>query len=175
MCCCSAEEAVAMKMDDLNAKLMLIAQAPGENEVREAKMFIGPSGKVLDELLEMAGIDRKEIYITNLLKCMLPKCRKPKCDEIESCSHYIDREIELVNPQIMAPLGYYAIRSIFEKYVIALPPKPEFHKIFGTVFLAGDKKIISLQHPATVLYNRSIKAVLIKNYHKLKDLLADCN
>ena len=58
---------------DPNAKLMLIAQAPGENEDREGKMFIGPSGKVLDELLEISDIDRKEIYMTNLVKCMLPK------------------------------------------------------------------------------------------------------
>jgi len=158
----------------LNAKLMLIAQAPGDNEDREGKMFIGPSGKVLDELLGMANIDRKEIYMTNLVKCMLPKYRKPKQDEIETCGHYLDREIELINPEILAPLGYYAIKYIFEKYAIALPPKAEFHKIFGKVFLTGDKKIIPLQHPAAVLYNHSIKMVLIKNYRKMKVLLTDC-
>ncbi|WP_345976328.1 uracil-DNA glycosylase [Sulfurimonas sp. HSL3-7] len=158
---------------DPHAKLMLIAQAPGENEDREGRMFIGPSGKVLDELLETAGIDRKEIYMTNLVKCMLPKCRRPKQDEIESCSHYLDKEIELINPEVLAPMGYYAIRYIFEKYAIALPSKPEFHKICGTVFSAGNKKIIPLQHPAAVLYNHSMKAVLIKNYRKLKGVLAD--
>ncbi len=156
-----------------NARLMLIAQAPGENEDREGKMFIGPSGKVLDELLEMAGIDRKELYMTNLVKCMLPKCRKPKRDEIESCSRYLDREIELIDPETLAPLGYYAIKYIFEKYAIALPPKSEFHKICGTVFSAEDKKVIPLQHPAAVLYDHSVKEVLIKNYRKLKELLAD--
>lgn len=159
---------------DLNTKLMLIAQAPGENEDREGKMFIGPSGKVLDELLRMADIDRKEIYMTNLLKCMLPKYRKPKQDEIERCSHYLDREIELINPEILAPLGYYAIKYIFEKYAIALPPKPEFYTVFGNVFSAGDKKIIPLQHPAAVLYNHSMKTVLIKNYRTMKVLLANC-
>ncbi len=196
----TAEGAIVMKLDDLNeeikrcqkcrlsksrinalcgegdsnAKLMLIAQAPGENEDREGKMFIGPSGKVLDELLEMADIDRKEIYMTNLVKCMLPKYRKPKRDEIGACSHYLDSEIELINPKILAPLGYYAIKYIFEKYAIALPPKAEFHKVFGKVFLTGDKKIIPLQHPAAVLYNHSIKMVLIKNYRKMRVLLTDC-
>lgn len=159
---------------DLNAKLMLIAQAPGEKEDREGRMFIGPSGKVLDELLEMANINRKEIYMTNLLKCMLPKYRKPKRDEIEICSAYLDKEIELIGPKILAPLGFHAIKYIFEKYEIALPPKPDFHKIFGEVFLSGDKKIIPLQHPASVLYNHSIKAVLIKNYSKMKTLLREC-
>ena len=159
---------------DPNAKLMLIAQAPGENEDREGKMFIGPSGKVLDELLRMVNIDRKEIYMTNLVKCMLPKYRKPKQDEIETCRHYLDREIELINPQILAPLGYYAIKYIFEKYAIALPPKAEFHKIFGKVFLIEDKKIIPLRHPAAVLYNHSLKMVLMENYRKLRVLLTDC-
>ena len=88
---------------DPNAKLMLIAQAPGENEDREGCMFIGPSGQVLDELLQKSGIKREEIYMTNLVKCMLPNYRKPKADEIEACSVYLDREIELVDPQIVAP------------------------------------------------------------------------
>jgi len=58
---------------ELNARLMLIAQAPGENEDQEGIMFIGPSGKVLDELLQISCVDRKELYMTNLVKCMLPK------------------------------------------------------------------------------------------------------
>ncbi|MFK5926220.1 MAG: uracil-DNA glycosylase [Desulfuromusa sp.] len=155
-----------------NAKLMLIAQAPGEKEDREGIMFIGPSGKVLDELLEIANINRKEIYMTNLVKCMLPKYRKPKRDEIETCSQYLDKEIALVDPKILAPLGYYAIKYIFEKYAIPLPIKSEFHNILGKTFLIGDKIIIPLQHPASVLYNHSIKTVLINNYSKMKVLLA---
>lgn len=158
---------------DPNAKLMIIAQAPGEKEDREGRMFIGPSGKVFDQLLEIAGINREEIYITNLVKCMLPHYRKPKMDEIEICSGYLDKEIELIEPKILAPLGYYAIKYIFEKYNIVLPPKSEFSKIFGKVFLAGDKKIIPLQHPASVLYNHSVKGVLIKNYCKMKVLLTE--
>ncbi len=159
---------------DQNAKLMLIAQAPGENEDREGKMFIGPSGKVLDELLLISNIDRKEVYMTNLVKCMLPNYRKPKHDEIETCSHYLDKEIELINPEILAPLGYYAVRYIFEKYAIALPPKAEYHKILGDVFLSGDRKIIPLQHPASVLYNPSMKDTLIKTYHNMKIVLENC-
>lgn len=153
---------------DLNSKLMLIAQAPGEKEDREGTMFIGPSGKVLDELLLMSDIDRKEVYMTNLVKCMLPGYRKPKQDEIESCSHYLDKEIALINPEILAPLGYYAVKYIFEKYAIALPPKEEYHKILGNVFLSGDTKIIPLQHPASVLYNHSMKEVLTKSYRTMK-------
>lgn len=153
---------------NLNAKLMLIAQAPGENEDKENKMFIGPSGKVLDELLKIVDINRKEVYMTNLVKCMLPNYRKPKQDEIEACSYYLDKEMELINPKILAPLGYYAVKYIFEKYAIILPPKAEYHRILGNTFISGDKKIIPLQHPASVLYNHSVKKTLIKSYHNMK-------
>ncbi len=99
---------------NLNAKIMLVAQAPGEKEDEEGRMFVGPSGKVLDELLSKAGVSREKIYMTNLIKCMLPKYRKPKQDEIKACSYYLNEEIKLINPEVLAPLGYYATRCIFE-------------------------------------------------------------
>jgi len=159
---------------NLNAKIMLIAQAPGEKEDREGKMFVGPSGKVIDELLNEAGIKRDEIYMTNLIKCILPKNRKPKQDEIEACSHYLNEEIKLINPKILAPLGYYATCYIFKKYNLPSPSKAEFSSIFGKLFLAEDKKILPLPHPATCLYNPEFKKDLIKSYRKLKVLLNDC-
>ncbi|VUT24266.1 MAG: Uracil DNA glycosylase superfamily protein [Candidatus Methanolliviera sp. GoM_oil] len=160
---------------NLNSKLMLIAQAPGENEDIEGKMFIGPSGKVLDELLEMSHIAREDIYMTNLIKCMLPKYRRPKQDEVEICSMYLDKEIELIDPKILAPLGYYATKYIFEKYSIALPPsKIDFYKVFGKILFADHRKIFPLPHPAAVLYKPIIKEGMVKNYCKLKVLLTDC-
>jgi DNA polymerase len=160
--------------ETLNARLLLIAQAPGETEDREGKMFIGPSGKVLDELLRAAAINRKDIYMTNLVKCMLPKYRRPKRDEIEICSKYLDEEIELIDPKVLVPLGYFAIKYIFEKNAIPLPSKGEFHKIYGKIILAGDRKIFPLKHPAAVLYNDSIKDEMIKNYCKMRVLLKEC-
>jgi uracil-DNA glycosylase family 4 len=159
---------------NIGARLMLIAQAPGENEDREGRMFIGPSGKVLDELLKKADISRKEIYMTNLVKCMLPKYRKPKQDEISLCSGYLDKEIELINPKILVPLGYYAIRHIFEKFSIQLPAKSEFEEVYCRIFLTDDKKVFPLQHPAAVLYHSSIKEKVVKDYRELKVLMSDC-
>ena len=159
---------------NLNAKIMLIAQAPGEKEDKVGRMFVGPSGEVLDELLSSAGIRRDEIYMTNLIKCMLPKYRKPKQDEIEACSSYLDKEIELINPKVLVPLGYYAIRYIFQKYKIQVPSKVEFPKVFGKLFLAENRKILPLAHPASCLYNPSLKEDLIKSYRKLQVLSRDC-
>jgi DNA polymerase len=155
-----------------HAKLILIAQAPGETEDREDRMFIGPSGKVLDELLRTIQIDREEIYMTNLVKCMLPKYRKPKSDEIEICSQYLDREIELINPRILASLGYYATKYLFKKYDFPLPPRQEFQKVYGKVLEADDKLIIPVQHPAALLYNSSIKTVMLNNYRKMQAVLS---
>lgn len=159
---------------NLKAKIMLIAQAPGENEDREGIMFIGPSGKVLDELLKSAGVSRQEIYMTNLVKCMLPKCRKPKQDEIQTCSQYLNEEIELINPEVLVPLGYYATNYIFQKYSISHLLKKEFSSVTGKLLLAKDKKILPLPHPAVLLYNPSIKQDLIKSYRKLGILPKDC-
>lgn len=154
----------------LHAELMLIAQAPGENENREGRMFIGPSGKVLDELLKTIRIERKEIYMTNLIKCMLPRNRKPKANEVATCSQYLDREIELIHPVLLAPLGYYGTRYILEKYEIPLPPKPVFREVYGNVLEVDGKTIIPLQHPAAVLHDISIKSTLVKNYRKMQVL-----
>ncbi|MCD6117553.1 uracil-DNA glycosylase [bacterium] len=159
---------------NLNTKLMLIAQAPGEKEDKEGKMFIGPSGKVLDELLRLADISRKKIYMTNLLKCMLPKCRKPKQDEIEICGQYLNKEIKLINPKILVPLGYYATKYTFNEYGIPLPPRIEFPLVCSKLFLTGDKKIFPLPHPAALLYNPSLKEEMTKSYRKMSVLLEDC-
>ena len=159
---------------NLNARLMLVAQAPGEKEDEEAKMFIGPSGKVLDDLLKRVDIDRKELYMTNLIKCMLPKYRKPKQDEIERCSEYLDEEIELIDPAVIVPLGYFATRYIFEKYGITLPPKEEFPKGYGTLLLAKGRKILPLQHPTALLLNASIREEMIGNYRKMRIVMWDC-
>jgi len=159
---------------NLDARLMLIAQAPGESEDREGTMFIGPSGKILDELLKISDIDRGELYMTNLVKCMLPKYRKPKQEEIDMCSNYLDREIKVIDPEILVPLGHYATTYFFKKHSFPLPSKQEFYTVYGRLFLSGNRKILPLQHPAAVLYNPSIKEVLVKNYHKLKVLSKDC-
>lgn len=158
-----------------NARLMLVAQAPGENEDRERKMFIGPSGEKLNRLLQEADVSRKEIYVTNLIKCMLPKYRRPKQDEIQACAGYLDEEIMLVKPSVIATLGYYSTKYIFVKYQIPLPEsKPEFSKVYGKIFLAQNRKILPLRHPATLLYDGSVREEMVKNYRKLKTLMVDC-
>lgn len=158
----------------MDSKFMLIAQAPGENEDKNGVMFIGPSGKIFDELLANAEINREDLYITNLIKCMLPNCRKPKSDEIEVCSKYLDEEITILNPDILVPLGFYSSKYIFDRYSLPNLAKSEFHEVVGKLFIADNKKIFPLAHPATLLYHESFKEKTIKNYRKLKVLSEEC-
>lgn len=104
---------------------------------------------------------------------MLPKSRKPKSEEIKICSQCLDREIELINSRILASLGYYESRYIFEKYYLPLPFKKEFREVYGKVFDAGNKKIIPLQHPAAVLHNSSLEDPMVRNYRKMQVLFVN--
>lgn len=155
------------------ADLLLLAQAPGRVEDREGRMFIGPSGRVLDELLQSAAIDRRAVYMTNLVKCMLPKYRRPKADEIASCSRWLERELALIRPTVVASLGFFAIRFLFARYGLALPPKAEFSSLYGQRVAVGDAILLPLQHPAAALYNPAIKPVLVRNYRLLGEIFAD--
>jgi DNA polymerase len=153
---------------------MIVAQAPGECEDREGKMFVGPSGQITDELMDSAGVSRDEVYMTNLLKCFLPKCRRPKQDEIARCREYLEREIESVAPEVIVTLGYYAARYFFEKHGLALPPRAEMHTIRGRLYWVGDRKILALRHPSALLYSDALKNEMITDYRKLHVLLTEC-
>lgn len=156
---------------NFDARLMLIAQAPGDNEDREGRMFVGPSGKVLEELLTESRVSRDEIYMTNLIKCRLPKYRRPKQDEIEACCRFLEKEIALITAEVIAPLGYYAARYVLKRWNISIPEtRAEFSGLYGRLFLAQNVKIFPLPHPASLLYNKSFKAETLEKYKKLKIL-----
>lgn len=153
---------------NVKTNLMLIAQAPGELEDKKDKMFIGPSGKMLDKLLKNAQISRDEIYMTNLIKCILPKNRKPKQNEIRACSKYLDMEITEISPKILAPLGYYATKYLFQKYSLREFTIKEFPELIGNILLVENRIIFPLSHPASLLYHNDFIDSSLKNFRKLK-------
>lgn len=155
----------------LAAKIMFVGEAPGFNEDRTGHPFCGQAGKVLDELLGKVGIRREEIYITNILKCRPPKNRNPKEEEIKSCSSYLDRQIEIINPKIICCLGNFATSYIMKKF--GLKDKIQgISKIHGQIFsyqsLFNSINIIPLYHPAVATYNPNMKAILKKDFEALK-------
>jgi len=157
---------------NINARIMFVALSPGVKEDVQNRMFVGPSGQVFNKLLQAAGIDRKLVYMTNLVKCMLPKNRKPKAGEIEACSQFLDEEISIIQPEILVPLGSYATRAILLKYhTDAQSTEMSFTNVNGKILSINDKKIYPLPHPASLLYNPSFEPDTIKKYKKLKFFL----
>lgn len=157
---------------NVNASIMFIALSPGTKEDVENKMFIGPSGKVINRLFQASGIERESVYMTNLVKCTLPKNRKPKSSEIESCSAFVNEEIEIIKPQIIVPLGFFATRSILIKYH-ADPSRQEmsYKNINGKLLNLDGVNIFPITHPSALLYNPSFEPKTIESYIKLKSLL----
>jgi DNA polymerase len=157
---------------NIGASILFVALSPGAKEDIGNRMFIGPSGQVFNRLLQKAGIERQSVYMTNLVKCILPKNRKPTWNEIEICSSFLDDEILILQPQIIVPLGYYATRSVLSKYH-ADPSREEmsFKNINGKLLVLDGMKIFPLTHPSALLYNPSFEPGTLEKYIKLKSLL----
>ncbi len=157
---------------DVDARILFVALSPGAKEDSQNRMFIGPSGQVFNSLLHAAGIDRKLVFMTNLVKCMLPKNRKPKMDEIESCSQFLNEEILIIQPEVIVPLGSYATNEILKKYnVDPQSAGMSFTNINGKLLPLDGIRIFPLPHPAALLYNPSFEPDTIKKYKKLKTFL----
>ncbi len=155
-----------------NAEIMIIGLGPGREEDKVGKPFVGAAGKLLNELLAYAGLKREDLYITNVVKCIPPN-NNPNEEQIRICTHtYLEKEIEIVNPRIIIPLGKiacsFALREIFTK----LPP---MHRICGKVFRAkvcGEKReIIPMYHPAAILRNPALKEEAISHWKELRNIL----
>ncbi len=152
---------------NVSSDLLFIAQAPGEKEDKEGRMFIGPAGKIFRKLLKQVKIDISRIYMTNLIKCNLPQNRRPKQREIKACSFFLDQEIIEVDPKILIPLGYYATKYLFQKYDLSDFSKTEFHDMIGKSFPVDNKKIFVLSHPAALLYNEDFQEKAFLHYQKI--------
>ncbi len=152
-----------------NAKIMFIGEAPGKNEAETGRPFCGASGRVLDELLTSIGIDRKEVYITNIVKDRPPMNRDPSPDEIEFYALFLDRQIEIIKPEVIATLGRFSMAYIMKKFGLESELK-SISIIHGNVFFAetsyGKIKIIPLYHPAVAVYGTD-KEILKKDFQAL--------
>ena len=150
-----------------NAKVMFIGEAPGFNEDKQGKPFVGRAGKFLDELLTAAGLKREDVYITNIVKCRPPNNRDPTDSEIKACYPYLDFQISHINPKIIVPLGRHASKLVFEKYGLIFEGISKEHgKPREISNLFGKLKIVPMYHPAAAIYNQSLKGVLIEDFKK---------
>lgn len=150
-----------------SAHLMFVGEAPGETEAKTAKPFCGRSGKILDELLASIGMDRAKVYITNLVKDRPPENRDPEPSEIDLYGPFLERQIEILKPRIIATLGRHSMKYVFEHY--GLGDKIQtVSKIHGKTFVGkasyGEVTVVALYHPAVALYNGGMKGQLIEDF-----------
>ena len=150
-----------------DAHIMFVGEAPGENEAKTARPFCGRSGKLLDELLASIGMDRKSVYVTNVVKDRPEGNRDPLPEEIALYGVFLERQIEILQPKIIATLGRHSMKYIFEKYGLGTVLE-SVSKIHGREFVGeasyGPVTIVALYHPAVALYNGSMKPVLMEDF-----------
>ncbi len=159
---------------DHHAKIMFVGEAPGKNEAQQGRPFCGASGKILDELLASAGIARKDVYITNIVKDRPPFNRDPLPEEIAAYGPFLDRQIKIIQPKVIATLGRYSMCYIMERLGLGsqLETIGKAHgKAYDVKTSYGDIKIVALYHPAVAVYNAHQKDLLKKDFAILKTLL----
>lgn len=144
-----------------NAKIMFIGEAPGKQEDMTWHPFRGKADDIFDEMLQSVGLTREEIYITNILKCRPPNNRDPLPDELAACSGYLQRQIAIINPQIICTLWRFAMQYVFS--LLGLQDQIEPLSVCQwKIYRVWDKKILPLFHPAAALYDSEKKVQIIK-------------
>jgi uracil-DNA glycosylase family 4 len=150
------------------ADLFFVGEAPGAEEDRSGVPFVGRSGRLLERMLETIGISRQEVFISNVVKCRPPENRDPSSLEIETCSPYLERQIELVEPRVICSLGNFATRLLSgEKRGITqihgVPRKIKIGSLETTLF--------PLFHPAAALRSPAYASGLQEDFARIPELL----
>jgi DNA polymerase len=155
---------------DADAKLMFIGEAPGAEEDRQGLPFVGRAGQLLNQLLAEIGLTREDVFIANILKSRPPGNRDPQPEEIEACWPYLERQIELIEPHVVATLGNFATKRITGSPVgiTRVRGTPQIHRLGGrTVF------VFPLLHPAAALRTAAMVDTLREDFARVRDLLEE--
>jgi uracil-DNA glycosylase len=151
-----------------HADLMFVGEAPGFHEDKQGVPFVGQAGKLLDTLLGGIGLERSEVYIANVLKCRPPGNRDPQPDEIESCEPHLFRQIELIQPRVVATLGNFATKLLSGKPTGIT----RVHGQEQEVTLGGNRVLLyPLYHPAAALYTPAMLNVLQEDFRRIPELM----
>ena len=154
------------------ARVLFIGEAPGKHEDRQGRPFVGRAGSILDDLLASIDLARDDVYITNIVKCRPPDNRDPTADEIEACSGYLDRQLDLIAPAVIVTLGRFAMQEMCRRYGI---DNGSIGEERGTVHrVEGDGRsltLIPVYHPAAAIYDPKKKDVLAADFRTLREVL----
>lgn len=144
--------------------IVFIGEAPGLNEDKQGKPFVGAAGKLLDELLTNIGFTREDVYVTNVVKYRPPDNREPLPEEKNACRVWLNAELVFLKPKVIIPLGRHALERFLPEQQISL--------VHGQAFThSSGIPIFAMYHPAVALYNPTLKDTLMKDFLKLKKFL----
>jgi DNA polymerase len=146
-----------------NSRIMFIGEGPGFHEDQQGRPFVGAAGKFLEELLGNAGLKRNEVFITNVVKCRPPGNRDPQEDELAACANYLDRQIEIINPEVIVTLGRFSMAKFFGNVKIS--------QIHGQARMINGRLVVAMFHPAAALHQPGLKSTLINDFSKLPGFL----
>ena len=147
----------------VDAPVMFIGEGPGANEDRSGRPFVGAAGQLLEALLASVGLDRSDVYITNIVKCRPPGNRDPLPNEIDACKPYLVNQLRIINPNLIVTLGRFAMeRWLPDKFIT---------RVHGQAFRYGQRLIVPMLHPAAALRNPQWKTYLEEDFLRLPEYI----
>lgn len=146
-----------------DAAIMFIGEGPGYQEDRQGRPFVGPAGQFLEELLQSIGLTRRQVFIANLVKCRPPQNRDPAPAEIEACSKYLDRQVELVDPELIVTLGRFSLARFF--------PGETISRARGRLRQRNGRYVFPIMHPAAALHRPEHRTTIIDDFQAIPAIL----
>jgi DNA polymerase len=148
---------------DAQAGVMVVGEAPGAGEDRSGRPFVGPAGKLLDQLLEAAGLRREEVFITNVVKARPPGNRDPRADEVAHHLPWLEAQLDVVRPRVIVPLGRHALAHF--------APELKISAAHGRVVERDGRMLFPMYHPAAALHAQRLRETLFDDARALADVL----
>ena len=156
------------------AEIVFIGEAPGEVEAKTGRPFVGPAGRVLDELLASIDLKREDVYITNVVKDRPPDNRDPRVKEVRLYSPFLWRQLEIIQPKVIVPLGRHALEFV-RRHFTGFPAEGSVSTLHGTAYPVeapyGRAFVVPLYHPAVLFYREDLRETVETDFRLLGELL----
>ena len=146
-----------------DAEIMFIGEGPGYHEDVQGRPFVGPAGQFLEELLGSIGLTRQQVFIANMVKCRPPQNRDPAPAEITACSQYLNRQVELIDPQLIVTLGRFSLARFF--------PGESISRAHGRLRHHDGRYVYPVMHPAAALHRQELRQVITQDFLAIPDML----
>jgi DNA polymerase len=150
------------------AQIMFIGEAPGRKEDEIGNPFLGSSGRILNTMLTSINLKREDIYLTNICKCRPPENRDPLPEEIAQCWPWLEKQIAIINPKIIVPLGKYALNCFISSAKISQTHGKVLEIELSNI---GKRKIFPSYHPAAARINRKTRALFEEDFQKIPKII----